>query len=540
MKKLCVLCPSAVRNPCRSFDTPLPPMLDSACATLACAPPSPQVPAVGRYKCGKFHPEKERIVALRDLREYVARLEAEGELRHVKTEVDWDLELGAISRRAIELRGPAPLFENVKGYPPGYRVLANLMSGTRPAHGRLALAMGLPKETPILKLIEDFGDRGLNAIKPMIVNSGPCKEEIHVGDDVNVLEFPVPLIHGKDGGRYIGTWHIDVNKDPDTGWVNWGMYRHMVHDGKSLGWLATPYQHGPHIYYQKYEARGEPMPMAIAIGTEPLCSVAAATSFPSEVSEVEVAGGLRKAPVELVKCETIDLEVPATSEIVLEGMVYPGERRMEGSFGEFTGYDAGGRAARPVFRVQCITHRKDPILTMCNPGKGWEENDVVFTINGSATIRNELRSRGIPFKSVYVLPPSMSVVVSAKHQYHGYAHTLASAIWSMKGGINRPYIFIVGEDVDVTDPEDLLWCLTTRLHPARGIHVLNETPISPLTPFLSAEDKKRGTGARVIFDATFPYGWSEEERPIVVDLEHAWPADVRERVLARWAEYGME
>ena len=265
-------------------------------------------------------------MAFRDLREYIAKLEEEGELRHIKTEVDWNLELGAISRRAIELRAPAPLFENIKGYPAGYRVLANLMSGTRPSHGRLAIAMGLPKATPILKLIDEFAERVQSQVKPLIVKTGPCKEVIRLGDAVNVLDLPVPLIHGRDGGRYIGTWHIDINKDPDTGWVNWGMYRHMVHDEKTLGWRATPYQHGPNIYYQKYESRGQPMPMAIAIGTDPLSSVAAATSFPAEITEAEAAGGLRGAPVELVKCETIALEVPATSEIVLEGMVYPGER----------------------------------------------------------------------------------------------------------------------------------------------------------------------------------------------------------------------
>lgn len=468
----------------------------------------------------------------------MARLEEEGELHRVKAEVDWDLELGAISRRAIELRAPAPLFENIKGYPGGHRVLANLMSGTRPPHGRLALAMGLPKDTPVLRLIDEFAERSTSHIKPIIVSTGPCKEVIRKGEDVNVLQLPVPLIHGKDGGRYIGTWHVDINRDPDTGWVNWGMYRHMVHDEKTLGWLATPYQHGPHIYYRKYEDRGDPMPMAIAIGTEPLCSVAAATSFPPEITEVDVAGGLRQAPVELVKCETVDLEVPASSEIVLEGVVIPGERRLEGSFGEFTGYDAGGQAPRPVFRVQCITHRKNPILTMCNPGKGWEENDVVFTINGSAMIRNELKSRGIPFKAVYVMPPAMSVVVSAAPQYHGYAHSLANAIWSTKTGVNKPYVFVVGEDVDVTNAEDVLWCLTTRLHPARGVYVMNETPVSPLSPFLSRQDKAGGTGARVFLDATFPYGWRDEDRPVVVDFEHAWPLEVREKVLARWSEYG--
>jgi 4-hydroxy-3-polyprenylbenzoate decarboxylase len=399
--------------------------------------------------------------------------------------------------------------------------------------------MGLAKDTPTLELIERFAERIKNPIKPLIVDSGPCKEETHLGKDVNVLEFPAPLIHGKDGGRYLGTWHIDVIRDPDSGWVNWGMYRHMVHDENTLGWLASPFQHGPGIYYKKYESIGQPMPMAIAIGTEPLCSVAAATSFPAEVSEADLAGGLRGAPVELVKCETIDLEVPASSEIVLEGVVLPGERRLEGSFGEFTGYDAGGRVPRPIFRVQCITHRKSPILTMCNPGKSWEENDVVLSINGSAILRNELRSRGIPFKSVYVMPPTMAVVVAVKQQYSGFVHTVASAIWSSKAGIYRPYIFVVGEDVDVTNAEEVLWCLTTRLHPEKGIHILKGTLGSPLGPFLSREEKEKGLGARVIFDATFPYHWPAADTPTIIDFEHGWPPVIKEKVLSKWEEYGI-
>lgn len=475
----------------------------------------------------------------KDLREYIDRLEQEGELRRVKAEVDWNLEIGAISRRDIELRGPALLFENIGGYSQEYRLLCNIMSGSRPVHARLALALGLPKETKPLELISHFAERSKEHIKPVLLNTAPCKEEIHTGDDVNVLEFPVPLIHGMDGGRFIGTWHIDVTKDPDTGWVNWGMYRHMVHDEKTIGWLAAPFQHGPATYYQKYEARGKPMPMAIAIGTEPVCSIAATTSFPAGVPEADVAGGLRAAPVELVKCETVDLEVPASSEIVLEGMVLPGERRLEGPFGEFTGYDAGGMVERTVFHVQCITHRKKPILTMANPGKPWEEDAVIFTINGSAMIRNDLESRGIPFKSVYVMPPAMAVVVAAQPRYSGFVQTVAAAVWSGKFGVSKPYIFVVGEDVDVTDPEEVLWCLTTRLHPEKGIHVQKSAPAGPLTPFLSREEKASGGGSRVLFDATFPFHWTPEERPTIIDFEHAWPAEVKEKVISRWEEYGI-
>lgn len=478
-------------------------------------------------------------MAFQDLREFLTRLDEEKEISRIQAEVDWDLEIGAISRRAIELRAPALLFEKVRGYAGDYRVLANLLSGSRPTHARLAIALGLPRDTPPLELIATYREKSKNRIKPVRVDTGPCKEEIHMGEEVNLLEFPVPLIHGRDGGRYLGTWHIDVNKDPDTGWVNWATYRHMIHDEKTLGWLAVPFQHGPSIYYEKYESRGQPMPMAIAIGMDPVYNVVANTAFPYGVCEADVIGGVRGTPVEVVKCETLDLEVPANAEIVLEGVVLPGERKLEGPFGEYTGYEAGARMPRPVLRVQCITHRKNPILTMCNPGKPWEEDAVMDSITVSAMLENELEARGIPFKSVYVVPPALGVVVAVKPPYGGFAQTVASAIWASKPGFSRSYIFVVGEDVDVTNPEDVLWCLTTRLHPQKGIHIQSDAPGSPLRPFLGREEKEKGMAPRVLFDATFPHHWTSEDTPEIIDFEHGWPQEVRDKVLARWAEYGV-
>lgn len=477
----------------------------------------------------------------RDLREFLERLEAEGELLKIRAEADWNLEIGAISSRSIANKGPALLFENIKDYSQGYRILANPLAGTRPmVHGRLALAMGLPKDTPPAQLMDHFGEKCLGLVKPVRVDWGPCKEEVHHGDEANLLEFPVPFIHGTDGGRYMGTWHIDVVQDPDTGWVNWGTYRHMLHDSKTLGWSSTPFQHGPGIFINKYEARGQAMPMAIAIGTEPMCTVVATSPLPAGVSEADVAGSLRGQPVELVKCETNDLEVPATAEIVLEGVVLPGERKMEGGFGEFTGYDAGGQRPRMVFHVNCITHRKNPILPMTVPGRGWEEDAVLNSIADSALLANELRKLELPFKSVYIMAPAMAVVVSTKPQYAGFVHTVAAAVWGSKSGIPRPYLIVVGEDVDVTNAEEVLWCLTTRVHPAKDIHILNSTPCGTLTPFLWDDERPYGRGARAVFDANFPYEWPANRKPTIVDFEHAWPADVQERVLSRWREYGFK
>jgi len=477
-------------------------------------------------------------MAYKDLREYLARLEEEGELTEVNAEVDWDLEIGGISRKAIDRRSGALLFNNIKGYP-GQRLLSNVLGPASPVHSLFSLATLHPKNTPVLELIEWFGRKSNESIHPVLVDRAPCKENIWRGEEVDLLKLPVPRIHGIDGGRFIGTWHIDVIKDPDTGWVNWGMYRHQLHDKNQVGWLAIPGQHGPGIYYQKYEARGKPMPMAICIGTDPLSAIVAGAGLPAQTNEVDIIGAMQGEPVQLVKCESIDLEVPASSEIVLEGYVAPNERHIEGPFGEFTGYAAGGRLPRPVFHVQCVTFRNNPIFTMSNMGKPWDEFAIISSVVTSALIGEDLRKRGIPFRAVYAPPPSLAPIVSAKPQYAGFIHSVASSIWSSKAGIYRPYVIMVGEDVDPTNLEEVFWCLTSRLHPRDGIHIISGAPGQPLLPFLNQLEREAGRSARVALDATFPPDWPAEEIPRIMDFENGWPKETQERVLSRWEEYGI-
>lgn len=477
----------------------------------------------------------------KDFRAYLDALEAHGELHRVSAEVDWDLEIGAVSRRALDRRAPALLFENVKGYPSTHRVAANFFGpGTEHRHARMAIAMGLPPSTPVHDLIAEFRARVRDAVPPVTVPTAPCKEVIVTGDDIDVLSLPVPLIHATDGGRYIGTWHVDVTRDPDSDWTNWGMYRHMVLDRGSVGWMSSPAQHGMGHYLRKHEARGEPMPIAIALGTDPITSVIAGSQMPAYIDDAAVAGGVNGEPVELVRCETVDLKVPASAEIVLEGYVHPHEREMEGDFGEFTGYAAGGQHPRPVVRLTAVTMRRDPILTMTNPGKPWEDYSVIASVTMSALLANDLEDRAVPFAGVYVPPPIMSVVVGVPPLYPGIVHTVADAIWSSKAGIYRPYIIAVGEDVDVTDMDDVFWAMTTRLHPERGVHVRRRTPALQLWPFLTPEEHDARIGAKLLLDATFPVERPAETIPTAIDFGTAWPEDVRRRVLDRWDEYGFE
>ena len=475
-----------------------------------------------------------------DLREYIRRLEEEGELHRIKAEVDWNLELGAIMRRANDLREPALLFEKIKDYSSEYSVFANMVGASKPnVFKRVCLILELPTSTPGPEIIDELAHRFTEPVKPIVVETGPCKENIVKGDDIDLLKFPVPFLRKLDGGRYFGTWHTDINKDPDSGWVNWGMYRHMLHDKRSLAWLANPGQHGPGLYYQKYESKEEPMPMAIALGTDPACSLASMSLVSPYINEAELAGGIRGKAVELTKCETIDLYVPATSEVVLEGEVRPYERKPEGPFGEYTGYASSDRAPRPVFYVNCVTYRNKPIFPVSSPGKPFDDTTFVYSLCGSAALTIELRKLGLPFKSVYLTNSMVAVIISASEIYPGYVHTLSSAIWGTKVGIYRPNIIVVGDDVDVTNMDQVIWAMTTRMHPVRDIHIKKRAPGSPLFPFISPEERVNLTGAAVCFDATFPFEWKETS-PIVVDFEHAWPKEMQELVISRWKEYGFK
>jgi 4-hydroxy-3-polyprenylbenzoate decarboxylase len=293
------------------------------------------------------------------------------------------------------------------------------------------------------------------------------------------------------------------------------------------------------MYYNKYEPRREPMPVAIAAGTDPLSTLAAASSFSFGASEAAMTGALRGRPVPVVPCETVPLEVPATAEIVVEGFVPPGERRAEGPLGEYTGYAVHAEPA-PIMQVSCITHRDDPILTTANLGKPWDEASVASSIVTSAVALKALRGAGLAIKAVYTYAPQLSIIIAAP-PIPGSAMRIMSTLWSGAVRTDLPYLVIVDEDVDVTNLEEVWWAITTRLHPRHGIHVLDGKVANPLIPFLTPADRARNETAGAYFDARFPHEWPAEykrEHCSVVDFEHAWPREVQDQVLSRWAEYG--
>lgn len=475
-------------------------------------------------------------MSFKDLREFIARLEKEGEAQRIEEEVDWNMEVGAMLRRAAEVDAPAPFFQKIKGYPKGFRMFA----GGAAKFSRMAIAMDIAPDTHPREIVEEFIRRKSNPIKPVLVSDGPCKENIDIGDKVDLLKFPVPMVHQGDGSRFLGTWHTSIARDPDSNWVNWGMYRHMLQSKNSAGVLfSSAAKHMLTIYNKGYRSQNKPMEVAIVIGTEPISAFCSTAYAPYGVSEVELAGGVRGEPVELVKCETVNLEVPATAEIVIEGEIRPGDLMDEGPYGEFTGYRTGERAPRPVIRVKAVTYRNNPIYTLSCGGVPVHD-DAVMSLTKAAEMLPALRARGLPVTAVSVFSETCFNVaaVAVKTTYAHIAEDIAHIIWGMVAGHSTPYIFVVDDDVDPFNLPLVMHAFATKCHPNRGIVKLEHSPVINILPFLNRKEQETRSGAKAYFDCTWPKDWDPADVPQRITFTEAYPPEVQKRVLAIWHKYG--
>lgn len=473
-------------------------------------------------------------MAFKDNREFVTALKETRDVVVVERQVDWDLEAGAIIRYLNEKEGPAVLFTNVKDYP-GHKIFGSPLGTFR----RLAIALGLPPETS-RKEIQDYCEKLLKKpIKPVIVKDGPCKENIIQGDDIDLYEFPAPMIHDGDGGRYIGTWHIVIEKDPDTDWVNWGMYRLHILGKRTMIGLVGPWQNQGQIFYKQYLPKRQNMPFAAAIGVDPISSFVAATFLPPGWSEVDYAGGLRQEPVELIKCETNDLYIPVHAEIVLEGEVLWDMRAEEGPFGEFVGYRAGPCVPMPVFQVNAVTYRNSPILTMTCMGVPLDDSHVVMSVSLACMIKRRLWEARIPFVEVNVLPYGalFLAIISVRKVYEGIANQV-SHIASQ--GVIPDIVIVTEDDIDIFDTRQVWHAIATKCHPIRGIRKFEGELGIPLAPYLSPKERHVMKGGRVVLDCTWPLDWDrEKEIPPRSSLKNIYPEEIRTKILNNWKSYGF-
>jgi phenylphosphate carboxylase alpha subunit len=475
-------------------------------------------------------------MAFSDLRDFIATLDRSGELVRIKSEVDWDMEVGAISRRNFEQSGPAILFEKIKDYPPGYAILNGPVATWR----RVAIALGLPTDTTVRQLYAAYEERREKKIKPVVVSSAPCQENVMTGSTVDVYKLPAPMVHDGDGGRYIGTWDIIVTKDPDTGWTNWGMYRFMTHTQNMLtGWPQATSQLAM-MMKSKYLPRKQPMPIAIVSGCESLCHMVATDPYRPGENEVEYAGGLRGAPVELVQCKTQDLMVPAHAEIVIEGELLPDRIALEGPFGEYPGYRSGTMGEGVLVQITGITHRNNPILSLSTLGIPPDDSSIAASLTAGAAMKRGLKRRGVPVKEVYVPPEGVThlIVVSVERGGSRVARQVLDFFTARRVMVSKA--IVVDQDVDAFDMNQVIHAFATKCHPGRGITLEHyEGRGNALTPCYNADERRRLKGASVVFDATWPDDWEPEGVPVKSAFETTYPEEVKKKVLAEWPSYGL-
>ena len=473
---------------------------------------------------------------VKDNRKFIEALEKSGDLVRIKRETDWDLEVGAITRRVCEKGAPAPLFENIKGYP-NHRILGTPLATQR----RLAVALGLDAGASFKEILATFGERKEKPIKPVIVKNAPCKENIIAEKDINLNDFPVPMIHDGDGGRYF-SWQVLATKDPDSDWINFGMYRFMILNRNHLAGLIGNYTHAGMILYPKYFAKKKSMPFALVSTPEPLTALVAMLRFGPYENEVDFAGGLLQEPVEVTRCETSDILVPANAEMVIEGEILYNETAPEGPFGEFTGYRSTPRENRSVLKVTRITHRNAPILGVSNMGIPVDDSHIGTSIGVSWGMTKILRENGIPITGAYAPPQGLGneIAIIGVKKKQAWSSNIACHIGNLvstqawqPGMLTK--VFVVDEDVDVYNLDEVWHSIASKLHPARSIKIREDEIGVKIAPYLSYEERLRSKGARVIFDCTWPSEWSDDvEIPAKVSFEKMYPEEVKNRVLDNW------
>ncbi|MDO8629852.1 MAG: UbiD family decarboxylase, partial [Phycisphaerales bacterium] len=345
---------------------------------------------------------------------------------------------------------------------------------------RIALALGLPLDLKGLDLVRAWKEvlATTKPIAPVEVRSGPVKENVIVGNDVDVLKFPTPKWHEFDGGRYIGTGCMMIQKDPDSGWVNLGTYRSQVLDRNTVTFHSVPGHHGA-IIAKKYWDRGLACPIAIACGQGLQLYLSSVAAIPVGISEYDFAGGLRNSPIEVVRGETVDLPIPAEAEIVLEGEMQPPqvETGIEGPFGEWEGYYTGGRTPHPIVKVKAILHRNDPIQLGVPMLVGTHDDNLTTGLDLSAQLWAEF-DRQIPgvngVSFVNEARRRTMVVVSLKQMYPGHvkqAALIAAGTYKGATHVGR-FIIIVDDDIDPTNMSEVLWALGTRCDPKSQIDIV--------------------------------------------------------------------
>ncbi len=447
-----------------------------------------------------------------DLREFIAEVEKLGMLRHVHG-ANPHLEIGGVTEVAAGLpECPALLFDQIVGYPAGFRIFTNAINTPQ----RAALALGIdPSLRPVEALKAWMAKRrNLQTHKPVFVKEAAFLQHSDFGEAVDLGKFPVPVWHRADGGPYIGSGSIVVMRDPDSGWINASIYRVQVHGRNRVTvQFDHPGRHGA-IIAKKYWDQGKPCPIAVVNGEDPALFIAGFESLPSGYAEFDFAGAIKGGPIELCPGPKTGLPIPAHAEIILEGAFAPAVRDtlMEGPFGEFTGYYASDRRPLPIMEVEAVHYRSDPILLGSPPIKP-PRHHCGLPFRG-AGIWSNLDSSGITdIAGVWQHVSSLMTVVALKQRYDGHAKraVLVAAGNAYMGRI----VVVVDDDIDPSNLNDVMWAIATRCEPAESVDIIRNGWSSTLDPRIPPADKEKGitSHSKMLINACRPFSWLAQFPP---------------------------
>lgn len=470
-----------------------------------------------------------------DMRSYLSRLEEIGEIKNLQG-VDLHLEVGALTERAAEKEGPALLFSKFKGYPEGFRIISNVFRTCR----RTALAMGMPTDLKGVDFLYAWRKK-FATFKPVSVEQvegGPIMENQMEEDEVDLYKFPTPIWHELDGGHYLGTGCGVITKDPETNQINIGTYRVMIQEKNMVSVKMNMGKHG-RLAFERSRAAGKPLPVAITLGQGPSVFLASQMPLPPDVNEYEFAGWLQGSPVPVVRGAVTGLPIPANSELVLEGEMPPlrdEEMPREGPFGEWPGYYTDANEGEtPVMNVKRVYYRDDPIILGAPPLK--PPNSYLPIPLGAVTLWEQLEKAGIPevkgvWGFVYGGQPGPFTVIAIRQRYAGHSkQALLVAAGARAGAYGGKFTVVVDDDIDITNPYDVIWAISTRCYVREGIDLVKGVWASVCEPALPPEDRspKGYLSDRVLIDACRPYKWMDQFPKV-----NAFTKEFKDEVERKW------
>jgi 4-hydroxy-3-polyprenylbenzoate decarboxylase len=471
-------------------------------------------------------------MANKDLRDWIEGIKAAGELKIIHGAEPKEEIGGFVDIYQRKMGNPAIMFDEVPGYPQGYRVIANILTSVP----RINVALGLPPKASEMELVHWWRDymRRAPSLAPKAVNGGPLLENVMEGKDINIEKIPTPVWHEHDGGPFIGTACMVAMKDPDSGWINYGCYRIQTQAPDVATIMMSPGKHG-RIIMGKYHDRGEPCPVAVIAGMHPALFMLAGLEVPYGKSEIEAAGGILGEPIEVFNMPRTGLPVPANSEIAFEGLIHPGDEIQEGPLGEWTGYYAGGSRPEPAIRISTFMHRDDPVLMGAIPAVPPNDNTFYLGTYRCGAVWNQLEAAGIPeVRGVWAHEAGGSrfmLTVSIKQLYGGHAKQAGMVASHCHAGAycNR-WTIVVDEDIDPTNFNDVIWAMCTRCDPRDQLDIIHGGWSSALDPMCYDGETDR-RNSRVIINACIPFN-RKKTFPIIARASKELDARMR----AKWAK----